>query len=305
MGVCAASDGYNTDAPTKQNLLCDGRSAVDVIRQSPDLRRKKRRKFGVNLAAKDHKKDSAPWVPNFRVLAQNRAKMRVVLALDTSQRVGAGWLGARDAIFRLLEHMQDSIEFGVVTFDASGARVAAPPTGVRRDNRAGLLGRVPHRLSADRAGCAACAMEKALGMAQSDGGVVIMVSGSPMEDKRLRALIRNVRETATPVFHVAFNADSAAPAGIVRYGRQFLIPAAGETSSVLRKLSKIFLNILGLVGGPDIWQSHRSAMIWKGREIRGTFRVEESLRANLWIVLTSEFKEDVESFEITSPSGIR
>ena len=37
---------------------------------------------------------------------------------------------------------------------------------------------------------------------------------------------------------------------------------------------------------------------------RGTFRVDEDYR-DLWIVLTSAQKEDVEGFEATSPSGRR
>ena len=37
---------------------------------------------------------------------------------------------------------------------------------------------------------------------------------------------------------------------------------------------------------------------------RGTFRVDEEYK-DLWIVLTSAQKEDVEGFEVTSPSGRR
>ena len=37
--------------------------------------------------------------------------------------------------------------------------------------------------------------------------------------------------------------------------------------------------------------------------ISGNFIVEDNLRSNVWVILTSPYKEDVEFFEITSPSG--
>ena len=77
----------------------------------------------------------------------------------------------------------------------------------------------------------------------------------------------------------------------------------GDSDDLLQRLSSTLLLVLNRSGGKKIIQSHSASRRWDGRQIRGTFRVEESLRNNLWLILTGPSKEDVESLNVTSPSG--
>ncbi len=192
-----------------------------------------------------------------------------------------------------------------------------------QDNREGLHGRVPYRLSADRRGCVACALEAALEVAAPKeggvNGVVLLVSASSVASargdrmkealaQRFSDLERQVEAAAVPVHHVFFSGSTPVTPAMVRYGSQHRLSSdvegGTEKRSLLRRLSSAFLGVLSSAGGPRVEQTHRSALAWHGAQLEGTFRVEEELRTNLWVVLTSNFKEDVEAFEITR-YGIR
>ena len=96
---------------------------------------------------------------------------------------------------------------------------------------------------------------------------------------------------------------------------------------MVQKLTGIFLSILKRLGNGGVsrniectfkqyftWDQHLDNELVQFRdnvklldvgqtELRGTFVIESSVSTNLWILLTSPFKEDVEIFELTSPSG--
>ncbi len=185
------------------------------------------------------------------------------------------------------------------------------------------------RLSTDRRGCVACALEAALEVASPEDeevqGVIVLVSASnviPVKDgiagrreaiaQRFRDLERKVQRDAVPVYHVLFSESTPVTPELVKFGGQFSISSGSvgkeserTNNGMLQKVSSAFLSVLGKVGGPRVEQTHKSTLVWHGRQLQGTFRVEEDLRTNLWVILTSNFKEDVETFEVTSPSGRR
>ena len=67
-------------------------------------------------------------------------------------RLDDRWKRCREALFVLVSHLPVGSELAIVTFDGSSdlARVNTPLTIVRDDNREGLFGRIPYRLSSDR-----------------------------------------------------------------------------------------------------------------------------------------------------------
>ena len=243
-----------------------------------------------------------------------RSKIGLVLVLDISQRMNPRrWNKVRDAVFRITSSLPaGTSSFAVVTFDGASSRINVNPTVVRSDNRPGLLGRVPHRLSADRGpGCVVCGLEAALDL---DYGSIVLVSASGVSRdnlegrRRMRDIRMRVERESIPIHHVSFDDggdrhddEHRIPIELSKYGSRFSLP--GEADDLLQRLSTTLLVILHRVGGPNLVQSHSSTRRWDGRQIRGTFRVEESLRNNLWLVLTGPSKEDVESLNITSPSG--
>jgi len=137
--------GYNALAPTKQNLLCSGRSAIEVILNSQDFKHNNakrgrlimRKRRGKTLREEEEETaKSDPWRPRFDYVLP-AVPLRLVLALDVSQRMNAGerYARTRDALFSLISRTPVGTEFAVITFDGSGARVAAPPAIVRDTNR--------------------------------------------------------------------------------------------------------------------------------------------------------------------------
>ena len=103
---------------------------------------------------------------------------------------------------------------------------------------------------------------------------------------------------------------------LTKYGASYVI----NQGFVLQNLADIFVEILNK--GRDLNmriekayqrtfaldnQRHEVATSGgkRGIAISGNFVVEDNLRSNVWVILTSPYKEDVELFEITSPSGQR
>ncbi len=162
-------------------------------------------------------------------------------------------------------------------------------------------------------------------------GVVVVVSATPALpynansansaagrreaiEQRFRNLEDKVRQKAVPIHHVYFSETTPVTSELIKFGGEYAIHSASSSQSkdgkvsnvgMLQRISATFLSILSKVGGPRIEQTHKSVLTWHGQQLEGTFRVEEGLRTNLWVVLTTGFKEDVEVFEITSPSGRR
>ena len=78
--------------------------------------------------------------------------MRLLSPLSQRMRLDDRWKRCREALFVLVSHLPAGSELAIVTFDGSSdvARVNTPLTIVREDNREGLFGRIPYRLSSDR-----------------------------------------------------------------------------------------------------------------------------------------------------------
>ncbi len=328
------SPSYHRFSPSKQHLLCDGKSGAEVILAHGDFRRGGNGRLRRRMMKQKGKK-ADPTSPTPRDVFRKQAPstvpevrfvlppvpLRLVLVLDVSQRmrVGDRWRRCREALFVLLSHLPVGSELAIVTFDGSdNPRVTTPLTIVREGNREGLFGRIPYRLSSDREGCAACGLRSALDLLKGagGGGVLLALSGSKLqqEDKsgrnvRMEQVQERLDANPTPVYHVFFGEEDALSSAVTRYGKSFSVSATRmQKDTLLQRLSDVFRSVLGSIGGPRIVNTYQRYVSWNGHQSRGTFRVDdELLRAggDLWIVLTSAQKEDVESFEVTSPSGRR
>ena len=311
--ICGRQN-YDRTAETKQNLLCERKSALETALRNVDFRRKKvKRLIRRQRQGRQQGDDDLYEGPVIRYVLP-KTKVGVVLVLDISQKMRPRrWLKVRDAVFRLTSSLpQGESSFGVVTFDGVSARVNVRPTVVRGDNRAGLLGRVPHRLSSDRGpGCVVCGLEAAMDVL-GEASSIVLVSASGIKGLEAKRRMRELRLTidleAIPLHLITFDdlddGEEHLPIKLTQYGSRFSLPSASD-SVLLQRLSTTFIEILRRVGGPEITLTHSREWRWDGRQIRGTFRVEESLRKDLWFVLTGPSKEDVESLNITSPSGRR
>ena len=117
--ICTNPRDYDFDAPTKQNLLCSGLSAFEVVRAQIDT----------------HPRPFA--APNFRLSLKPAQSRRYVFVLDVSQRMSgsAGWSGVRNALYRFMDAwVAVGDEVAVVTFGRQ-ANIRIRPTSENRNIR--------------------------------------------------------------------------------------------------------------------------------------------------------------------------
>ena len=301
---CDTND-YDRDAPTKQNILCLRKSAIEVILAHRDFNRSQR----------ETDADERPHFvePTLKyVLASTK---RYVLVVDVSQAMNVDnrWEVTRNAIFRLLSHLPEGNQIGIVTF-GSKARISVDPTEVTDDRREGLFGRVPFQLVNDKEGCIECGIQLGSDLllqnsehgSVPEGALVLVTSTMRVKNKELMEKLRRqlVDENPVSIFNVAFNDLCSDVAELAAFGANYQVSKTSMNTQQI--LSDIFLNILSR--DRSIEKSFEKYFVLSSNEtgsfsqINGSFVVEEELRSNLWIILTSPMK-DVELFEVTSPSG--
>ncbi|XP_059083707.1 calcium-activated chloride channel regulator 1-like [Tigriopus californicus] len=361
MGICntrAPSTNYDRYAPTKQNLLCEGKSAMEIISNHQDFHSR----HGTSTEGKDsefkkthsilNQLSSRYHSPRFHLVLPS-SNLRILLVLDISEQMTNTWTKTRDALFRFILLLPPGIELGIITFDHE-ARINTPPTLVDQGNKEGLFGRIPYRLSPDHNGCMICALELALPLittsptdslgsssldrrAQStstrsksnnnsssrnnNNGIVVLISSSSfpgssaqkIRKRRVDRVRKLVDLSVIPIYHIFFESITSAsltrsrgpgflPSDFTQFGGRYMVNVHHK-SRFLQRTSLSLVSILNEVGLSNLYVCHERQLIWSGQVVEGTFRVEDELNHNLWIVLTTSFKEDVESFQVTSPSG--
>ena len=235
---------------------------------------------------------------------------------------------ARNALFRFITQIPEGDEVGIVSFGAN-AKINIEPTEVTALNREGLYGRVPFRLLKGQQGCLECGLRMAIKLLdtprQVSNGAIIVLTGTTQQQQHstvLTEMASIIEQRALPVYMVAFDYQiSHNFAKLAKYGSNFVI----QKGYILQNIADTLMEILNQ--GRDLDQrlvkayerrfsldnnrNHRHHEIAltsggkRGVAISGNFVVENDLRSNVWIILTSPYKEDVELFEITSPSGQR
>lgn len=84
--------------------------------------------------------------------------------------------------------------------------------------------------------------------------------------------------------------------------KSFVLPECSEKGECLFALSQILSTVSKKVSNSFY---RRSIETDGSSPVSGRFRVDDNFRENIWIVLTSNDEKDVESFELTDPSGRR
>ncbi len=266
--------------------------------------------------------------PSFTYNLGGHRSRRHILVLDVSQSMNMDrkWEMTRNAVFRLINDIPEGDEVGIVSFGAN-ARLNIEPTEVTASNRAGLYGRVPFRVLNGQQGCLECGLKMALTAIDSatTGSIILVTSttsGYPSSTLSEGSAI--VDKLALPVYTVAFDSLDREVLALSKYGATYAIQ---DDISIVKSLSNVFVDILNKIGGNGVngkivksyeksfdlekkmKEAGAEAVVTsngkRGIGISGNFIVEEDLRTDLWVVLTSPYKEDVEIFEVTSPSGQR
>ena len=193
---------------------------------------------------------------------------------------------------------------------------------ITEQNRAGIHGRIPGRSTADTAACPACGLDLAADLLAADaakltGSLVILVtasSGREDTDKLERSAGR-LANAGAPVYAIAFRAADmpAALVTVTQQGKIFVLDEEdGEDSRQLANIADAFMTIKGDgprlagsggEGGVRKFYEHQVRSARPNDRIEGKLTVEDSLRRNLRVMAVTAFKEDIELFELVSPSG--
>ena len=136
---------------------------------------------------------------------------------------------------------------------------------------------------------------------------IILISSSS-EDKssfNSTSAFHQLLSASNNIHHVFFR--SASPheeqTGALGGANTYLVPT-NPHAMIRQHLSDIFLSILkNSINGPTIECTFLKTWSESPPEVRGTFVVESSVNSKLLVLLTTDVKNDLEIFELTSPSG--
>ena len=159
----------------------------------------------------------------------------------------------------------------------------------------------------DVTACLECGLEVATGITEMDPTSEIILISSSSEDKssfNSTSAFHQLLSASNNIHHVFFRSASPHEEQTGALGANtYLVPTNPHTM-IRQHLSDIFLSILkNSINGPTIECTFLKTWSESPPEVRGTFVVESSVNSKLLVLLTTDVKNDLEIFELTSPSG--
>lgn len=199
----------------------------------------------------------------------------------------------KSIFFRIISDIPSGTRIGIITYDAE-EKINLEPTEITEFNRAGIHGKIPGRVGKSGKPCLACGLKSAGEMVKNGGKVILVSSGEGHKDVSPQ-LVKNLS-----LYLIGYSDME-----------QNLISSSAEDVFILREndnvddVADIFYQILKT---EEMIESRfrfytRKFRVQSNERIGGKFVVEESLRSGLHVVAGTEMKEDVEMFELISPSG--
>lgn len=312
-GFCNGSI-YNEDLPTKQNILC-GRKSVKSIVDS-ELTPETPSTTPTNISAKIRdpasfsvSSEPAFLPPIFHVQIPARKRFVVVLERSSAMGLNNRWSLLHGELFRFISSLPNDVELAVVTFGKTASLILTP-TLLSMDNREGVYGRIPRRHLEDDTTCLECAMRlaiKTLSMGgRSSGGSLLLITASTARPTGFTELVHSIKEGSNQVHTVAFEKSVFYEARhLGQFGKTFIVHENNhDVLASAVNISDIFTSILSQSGGIDVQKFHQELLISNDANmVSGNFVVEESLRNNLWVEISSPDQDDIEYFELTNPTG--
>ncbi|XP_071846825.1 calcium-activated chloride channel regulator 1-like [Apostichopus japonicus] len=221
---------HNSEAPTKQNERCDGRSCWEVMREHPDF----------NGYTNNPPREVHDVTPTFFVV---RSKiMRIVLVLDTSgsMSTSARYLKLVDAARTYILTMAAQGTFiGIVDFDSDATTISALTEMTSDTVRRTLANLVP--VDANGGTCIGCGMEEALKILRAFGDpggskILLMTDGEDGEHQRRMSMRDEYFRNKVTIDAVAIT--NAASQNLVelteKTGGRFYLQTDSSTSFGLR-----------------------------------------------------------------------
>ena len=265
--ACPSQDRF---APTKQNILCGGRTALSVIREQLE-----------NLPA-----NSTEAAANTTVRFVTKRSSSYVLVLDlatTAQR----WRNIKRALFRLISLLPEGSRLGIVTVGGSEARISLAPTVVTGERREALHGLIPRR-AGQSPGCVECGLRTGLELLGHQQGNILLLTNTKTES------VDNINK------HHIYNIIYASQEYTEYTNTRTVYSLTDETSATL---TEVFLDILNNIEDENIEKIYHQ--VHTGSDLSGKFYIEEFANRDITVTLSVEDEQNVESFEVMDPSGQR
>ena len=296
------SSFHDIDLPSKQNLLCNGQSPLEVILSTCKH----------NATAGCEPRPFQP--PSFTF--STSADSLIILVIDrminnedatTSKASPINWETIQNAFFLFIAKLPPGSALSIITYGTE-ATLNLSPTLVTKTNAAELFAKIPRRhLNSQQKfseSCSRCGLKMALKVSSSSSSrlnpSIVLLSKTPFYPtaEEFGAM--------PPVYSIGLTA-SLTQSQIVKIEnvKSFVLPECSENGECLFALSQILSSISTHKKRVSSSFYRRSIETDGSSSVSGRFQVSENLGENVWIVLTSNDEKDVEFFELTDPSGRR
>jgi hypothetical protein len=306
---------YNEDLPTKQNILCQRASVAQIIEealevpapasasQTPDdisakIRDPASFTVGAGLAVFQP--------PTFHYEVPARKRFVVVLERSSAMGLNNRWSLLHAELFRFISSLPHDVELAIVTFGRT-ASVTLSPTLLTAENREGVYGRIPRRHLEEDSACLECALSLAhRTLASHAAGSLLLITATSAQPVGFSNLVDSIRDSGSRIHTVAFETSVFYEARhLGQYGKTFIVHEnSHDVMASAVNISDIFTSILSQAGGVQLQKFHLEQKISDDSNmVSGNFVVEESLRKNLWVQISSPDQDDIEYFELTNPTG--
>ena len=280
-GLCPLMS-YDKVANTKQNLLCGRISARRAI---------------LNQFSSQ---DGAEFVkPELRFVMPLDTK-RVILILDQGASMATNWKSVLASTFQFINSLREGTELAILSFRRE-ATLHLKPTRVEGGNREGLHYRIPRRLPsveddpAEMESCLDCAIEMASELA-TNTTTILLLSSYVYSDSKNNSKLMEFEQAANPILHrLVFGSEGGTHQHI--HNNVLLI---NEHQNTLNITSQLSLALATLNDYPSQKFHHE---VLPMEDLEGSFSVESSLSSDLWLQLLVQDTTEINTFEISSPSG--
>ena len=194
----------------------------------------------------------------------------------------------------------------VITFGRQ-AEIRLTPAVITQDNKDGVFSRIPGKIGQDSTGCLLCALREASLLVGGSEGVrtqVIVVTSSQVDNQ---ADIRHSLESLSKKTQLM----------MLMMNNQWLLDHTTATMKIFhvdeneqKSVSDLY-DILALTLNDNLDASSNQNvkffsaqfMVESNERLSGKFVVESNLQENMFVMTSSVMQEDIELFQLTSPTG--
>ena len=244
--------------------------------------------------------------PNFSYQLPARKRFVVVLERSSAMGLNNRWSLLHAELFRFISSLPHDVELGIVTFGKT-ASVILTPTLLTAENREGVYGRISRRHLDDDTACLECAITLASqSLAGHSAGSLLLITATSAQPVGFPQLVKSINASGNKVHTIAFEKSVFYEARhLSQYGKTFIVHENHhDVMASAVNISDIFTTILSQAGGVKLQKFHQEQKISdETNMVSGNFVVEESLRKNLWVQISSPDQDDIEYFELTNPTG--